>query len=88
MLYHRLTQKAFQRWLRDVVLQQYDERFETTIFEDFCLELIVEIARNEFHADKERFDYEEDFDDYVADNFDFSLISAEELIKEFEREEH
>lgn len=87
MLYHRLTQKAFHRWLKDVALQQYDARFEDTRFEDFCIDLIIEVARNEFHADQQRFEYEEDFDDYVAENFDFSLIMAEELINEFEREE-
>lgn len=86
MLYHRLTQKAFHRWLKDPKLQQYDARFEDTRFEDFCVELIIEIARNEFNADRADMwaidPYE--FDDYVAEEFDFNLISADELIKEYE----
>ena len=83
MLHSRLRERAFKYWLDNVALQQYDVRFDTTIFEDFCLDLIEDIARNEYYAERER----EDFDDYVAEEFDFNLITAEELIKEFEREE-
>ncbi len=83
MLHSRLRQKAWKRWINDRILQDYNDQQEDSGFEDFCLDLIEDIARAEFYTERDR----EDFDDYVADWFDFSLISAEELINEYEREE-
>lgn len=83
MLHSRLRQKAWKKWINDRILQDYNDQQEDSGFEDFCLDLIEDIARTEFYAERDR----EDFDDYVADWFDFSLITSDELIKEYEREE-
>ena len=83
MLHSRLRQTAWKRWINDRILQDYNDQQEDSGFEDFCLDLIEDIARAEFYAERDR----EDFDDYVADWFDFRLINADELIKEYEREE-
>lgn len=82
----RLRKQAWLRWLRDPVLQAYNDTQEDSYFEDFCTDLMVEIAVNEYKPDVRDMD-EIDAENYLDTvDFDFSLISADELIKEFESE--
>lgn len=87
MLHSRLVQKAYSYFLTNKELQAYNIPQKDYGFEDFAVDLICSIARFEYWKETEDFPTREDFEDYVADWFDFDLITAEEIIKEYEREE-
>lgn len=86
MLHSRLRQLAYRWYLSNETLQKYNDTQEDSGFEDFAVDLICTIARFEYWKETEAFATKEDFENYVADWFDFNLISAEEIIKEYEEE--
>lgn len=83
----RLRQQAWLWWLHNPTLQAFNDTQEDCYFEDFCVDLMVEIAVDELRPDIRDMD-EIDAENYLDTvNFDFNLICADELIEEFEREE-
>ena len=87
MLHSRLTQLAYRWFLTNKELQAYNDTQEDSGFEDFAVDLICSIAMYEHWHESENFYSMEEYADYVADWFDFDLITAEEIIKEYERED-
>ena len=78
--------KAWKWWFKNPTLQAYNDTQEDDWFETFCVDLMVDIAVDEMRPDVRDMD-EYEADEYTAKWFNFNCISAEELIKEFEREE-
>lgn len=85
-MFSKTNLKAWHWFSKNKTLQAFNDKQEDSFFEDFCLDLMTEIAVDELKADITDMD-EFEADEYVADWFNFDVINPDELINEFKKEE-